>query len=69
MLEVMSIIDGYTKLTTPREEMPVITDLLEGPMVEFDTGNGLVTPVPARLVELVDYLESIQSPPAERYVP
>lgn len=69
MLEVMSIVDGYSKRTRPREEMPIIVGLTEGPMVDLDTGNGLVTPTPARLVAIVRYLESIQSPPPERYVP
>jgi mono/diheme cytochrome c family protein len=69
MLEVMSIIDGYTRRVAPRADMPVIADLSEGPIVEFDTGNGVVTSVPERLVALADYLESIQSPRPERYAP
>lgn len=69
MLEIMSIIDGYTRSTTPREDMPVIAELSEGPMVDFDTGNALLTPTPARLIALADYLESIQSPKPERFVP
>ena len=69
ILEVMSIIDGYTQSVTPRPGMPVITALSEGPVVEFDTGNGLVIEVPERLIAVADYLESIQSPPPERYVP
>ena len=69
MLEVMSIVDGYTKQTTPREEMPLISALTDGPMVEFDTGNGLLTQVSARLIDVANYLESIQSPKPERYVP
>jgi len=69
MLEVMAIVDGYTGLANHRENMPVIDDMVEGPMVDFDTGNGLVTRVPARLVATVEYLERIQSPRPERYVP
>ena len=69
MLEVMSIVDGYSKRTQPREDMPIIVGLTEGPMVDLDTGNGLTTPTPARLVAIVRYLESIQSPPPVRYVP
>ena len=69
MLEIMSIIDGYTRSTTPREDMPVIAELSKGPMVDFDTGNALLTPTPARLIALADYLESIQSPKPERFVP
>lgn len=69
MLEVMSIIDGYTKQQNPREDMPIIPEITTGRLMDFDTGNGLVTSVPARLVALVNYLESIQSPKPERYVP
>ncbi len=69
MLEVMSILDGYLKTTNPREDMPVIAELSEGSKVEFDTGNGLVAEVPAKLIALTEYLESIQSPKPLGYVP
>ena len=69
MLEVMSILDGYLKATNPREDMPVFGSFLVGPMVEFDTGNGLVKMVPAKLVEIANYLETLQNPPPSRYVP
>ncbi|KZY48008.1 hypothetical protein A3731_07235 [Roseovarius sp. HI0049] len=68
-LEIMSIVDGYTKRTNPRDDMPVIPALTEGPLVDFDTGNGITKQVPARLVAIVTYLESIQSPPPTSYVP
>lgn len=69
MLEVMSIVDGYTKRSNPRDGMPVIPALTEGPKIEFDTGNGVTRQVPARLVAVVSYLESIQAPPPTSYVP
>ena len=69
MLEIMSIIDGYTKATEPRTEMPIIPELTAGSQIEFDTGNGKPVAVPANLVAVVRYLESIQSPKPERYVP
>ncbi len=69
MLEVMSILNGYLKVTNPREDMPIIAQLNDGPTVDFDTGNGLVTSVPANLISITEYLESIQSPKPERYVP
>lgn len=69
MLEVMSILDGYLKVQEPRDDVPIITKLNDGPTVEFDTGNGLVTRIPSRLIEVAEYLESIQSPKPERYVP
>lgn len=69
MLEIMSIVDGYARRTNPRADMPVIAELTEGPMINFDTGNGITRQVPARLVAVVDYLESLQSPPPTSYVP
>lgn len=69
ILEVMSIIDGYTKATNPREDMPIIKSMSDGPFVEFDTGNGQEVLVPRRLLALAIYLESIQSPRPNRYVP
>lgn len=68
-LEIMAIVDGYAKRTQPREDMPIIVGLTEGPMVDYDTGNGVITPTPARLVAVVEYLESIQSPRPTSYVP
>jgi hypothetical protein len=69
MLDVMAIIDGYTKRTNPRAGMPIIPALTEGPMVDFDPGNGIAVATSARLLALVNYLETIQSPQPERYVP
>ncbi len=69
MLEIMSIVDGYTKTTEPRAGMPVIAELTEGAQIAFDTGNGISVAVPANLIAVVLYLESIQSPKPERYVP
>lgn len=69
MLEVMSIIDGYTKATKPREGMPVVAELNEGPQTVFDSGNGRGLAVPERLVAVATYLETIQSPKPRRSVP
>lgn len=69
MLEVMSIIDGYTKSTEPRADMPVIAELSDGELIMFDTGNGLEVTAPANLMAVVHYLESIQLPQPSSYVP
>ncbi len=69
LLEVMSIIDGYTKGTNPRTGMPVVAAITEGPLVDFDPGNGVSVLTPKRLVDLATYLETIQDPQPERYVP
>lgn len=56
---VMSHIYGYTmgRSETP---MPSFGDLLEGRTVLYDSGDGLQTPTPWRLVALNEYLKSIQ---------
>ncbi|WP_102109627.1 c-type cytochrome [Oceaniglobus roseus] len=60
-LKVMGIIDGYHRRTDPHTHMPVFGDLLaQGDYVGVDTGDGRMTPTPAQLVALVDYLESVQ---------
>lgn len=69
MLEVMSIIDGYAKRTDPRPDMPIIAGVADGPLIAFDTGNGLTSTAPAALIAVTTYLESIQVPRPERYVP
>ena len=69
MLEVMSIIDGYTQATDPRPGMPVVRALTEGERMAFDTGNGRVSTAPANLLAVARYLETIEDPPPDRYVP
>ena len=69
MLEIMAIIDGYSRNTLPREDMPVFENFLDNEMVEFDTGNGVTTLVPGKLIEIVNYLETLQNPAPSRYVP
>ena len=49
--------------------MPAISELTEGAQIEFDTGNGFSVAVSSKLVAVVHYLESIQSPKPESYVP
>lgn len=69
LLEVMAILDGYNRNTLPREDMPVFESFLDNEMSEFDTGNGVMTLVPTKLIEIVYYLESIQNPAPTSYVP
>lgn len=68
-LEIMSILDGYARNTLPREDMPVFEGFLDNEMTEFDTGNGVSTLVPTKLIEVVNYLETIQDPAPTSYVP
>ena len=62
---VMSQIDGYTR-NAAGEVMPGFGALLEGETVLVDLGDGRLTPTPARLFGLAQYLASIQAvePPA-----
>ncbi|MGJ5621505.1 c-type cytochrome [Sulfitobacter sp. MF3-043] len=69
MLEVMSIIDGYSRNALPREDMPVFEHFLDDDMVEFDTGNGVYSLVPSKLIDIVNYLETLQDPAPTGYVP
>jgi len=62
MAQVMSTIDGYTR-RGDGSVMPELGPVLAGgPTVLVDTGDGIMTPTPARLVALADYLRSIQAP-------
>lgn len=56
---VMSRIDGYTRHGAD-EVMPNFGVLLEGETVLVDLGDGVVTPTPARLFGISQYLASIQ---------
>ncbi|KUF10345.1 c-type cytochrome [Pseudoponticoccus marisrubri] len=57
---VMSIIDGYARSDLAGPSMPEFGALLEGDLVPFDSGDGIQTPTPRKLVALLEYLETIQ---------
>lgn len=69
MLEVMAIIDGYSRNTLPRPGMPVFEEFLDNEMVEFDTGNGITVLVPTKLVEIATFLLALQDPAPESFAP
>ena len=56
---LMSHIYGFTmgRGDTP---MPAFGDLLDGATVLYDSGDGIATPTPARLVGLIEYVEGLQ---------
>lgn len=56
--QVMSYVDGYTRSDVAG--MPEFGDLLDGPRIPFDTGDGIPTPTPEPLVALAEYLRSLQ---------
>lgn len=59
--KVMSIVDGYARSDLAGPGMPEFGALLEGDLIPFDSGDGILTPTPRKLVALVEYLESIQA--------
>ena len=56
---VMAQIWGYTGAKSDRV-MPEFAALLDGELVPFDGGDGIATPTPIRLVQLAEYVESLQ---------
>ena len=59
---VMTKIYGYTGGAAPTSMMPQFGPLLEGETVLVDVGDGVQTPTPKRLVDLAEYLRTIQVP-------
>lgn len=57
MLEVIGRIDGYTSDTST---MPEFGPLLAGDTVLFETEPGVMTPTPARMLALADYIAGLQ---------
>ena len=61
MTRVMSKIWGYTR-APDGTLMPRFAPLLESDqLVLFDSGDGIPTPTPRRLVQLAEYLQTIQA--------
>lgn len=60
-VKVLSTIDGYTKTTLSGPDMPEFGALLEGDLVPLDTGDGVLSPTPRKLVALLEYIESVQA--------
>lgn len=56
---VMSHIDGFT-MGRGETPMPAFGDLLDGRNVMYDSGDGIPTPTPWRLVALMEYVEGLQ---------
>ncbi len=59
LVAVMSHIDGYTR-TDEGDPMPEFGPLLDGQLVPVDTGDGVLTPTPAPLFALAEYLQTLQ---------
>ena len=59
--KVLSTIDGYARSEMDGPNMPEFGALLQGDLVPLDTGDGVMTPTPRKLVALLKYIESIQA--------
>ena len=61
---VMSKVVGYTEhgrmMGADPGKMPAFSQMLDGPTILYDTGDGIPTPTPLRLVRLMEYIKSIQ---------
>lgn len=61
MAQVISTIDGYTRIREGDAVMPEFgLQLQAGDLVMLDTGDGIPTRTPERLVALAAYLQTIQ---------
>lgn len=58
LVAVLAKIDGYTRDTA--DGMPEFGNMLEGPTMLVDTGDGVLTPTPEPLVALAEYLRALQ---------
>ncbi|MDU8946641.1 c-type cytochrome [Ovoidimarina sediminis] len=68
-LEIMDILSGYSRNILPREDMPVVVNILDNEMSEFDPGNGEPILMPTKLIAVAHYLESLQDPAPTSYLP
>ena len=57
---VMAQIWGYTGGKGSDRVMPEFAALLDGELVPYDGGDGILTPTPIRLVQLAEYLKTLQ---------
>ena len=58
---VMGKIWGYTGGTGDHAVMPEFAALLDSDLVPYDGGDGIATPTPVRLVQISEYLETLQN--------
>ena len=59
-VRVMGQVYGYSLGTAENPPMPEFGPLLEGDTVLVETDEGILTPTPSRLVDLADYVATLQ---------
>ncbi len=57
---VMAKIWGYTGGRDGTSPMPQFGPLLQGDLVPYDGGDGIASPTPVRLVQIAEYLKTLQ---------
>jgi mono/diheme cytochrome c family protein len=60
MARVMNKIWGYARGGSASGVMPEFGPLLDSPTVTVDLGDGVQTPTPSRLIDIANYLTTIQ---------
>ena len=60
LARVMNKIWGYSRGAAVPSMMPHFAPLLDSPTVLVDVGDGVETPTPQRLIDLADYLATLQ---------
>ena len=58
--QVMAKIWGYTGGHDGTSPMPQFGLLLQGELVPYDGGDGIASPTPVRLVQIAEYLKTLQ---------
>jgi mono/diheme cytochrome c family protein len=58
--KVMAKIWSYSGGPGAETPMPSFAPLLDGQLVGYDGGDGIASPTPVRLVQVAEYLKSIQ---------
>lgn len=57
---VMAKIWGYTGGRAGTSPMPAFGPLLQGDLVPYDGGDGIASPTPVRLVQIAEYVKTLQ---------
>lgn len=57
---VMAYAHGYYRRNAPDEVMPEFGEVLDGPTVLYDIGDGILTPTPLPLIKVAEYVRSLQ---------
>jgi cytochrome c553 len=60
MTRVMAKIWGYTGGQSDAAVMPQFAALLDSDLVPYDSGDGILTPTPLRLVQIAEHIRALQ---------